>query len=357
MHSENKDPKLLSVIVPVYNAEASLRPCLQALLNSSVTGTELLVVDDASTDASVSIARDLGVRVMESNRRKGPAGARNAGAEQSSGSILLFIDSDITVTQDTIPLVLRYFEENPNLAALFGSYDQQPQASNFLSQYKNLFHHYIHQISREETGSFWAGCGAIRKDVFFTTGGFNETMYSHPSIEDIELGMRLQKRQLEVRLKKDIQVKHWKRWTISSLLKSDIFDRAIPWTRLIVQSGKIPNDLNLQSSHRISALLVGVLFLGLMLLVLSPVWQPWAWYWTAGTVALILFALIILNRRVYGFFFQHRGGLFTVGAVFWHLFYYFYSSLAFVAGTVYYKLLPSKHSEFSRGSAKMSDLQ
>jgi hypothetical protein len=49
---------------------------------------------------------------------------------------------------------------------LIGSYDDAPGANNFLSQYKNLFHHYTHQTGSEEASTFWGACGAIRRDVF-----------------------------------------------------------------------------------------------------------------------------------------------------------------------------------------------
>ena len=63
-------------------------------------------------------------------------------------------------------------------------------ANNFVSQYKNLFHHFVHQDASGTATSFWAGCGAIRRDIFLRLGGFN-TAYKRPSIEDIELGYRL----------------------------------------------------------------------------------------------------------------------------------------------------------------------
>ena len=70
---------------------------------------------------------------------------------------------------------------DPDMVALFGSYDDEPAETNLLSQYKNLLHHYVHQTSQEDAFSFWTGCGAIRRDIFMEMGGFNET-YLLPSI-------------------------------------------------------------------------------------------------------------------------------------------------------------------------------
>jgi GT2 family glycosyltransferase len=71
---------------------------------------------------------------------------------------------------------------------VFDSYDDETGEKNFISQYKNLFHHFVHQQSNTEAVTFWAGCGAIRQEIFDKVGGFDTARYARPSIEDIELG-------------------------------------------------------------------------------------------------------------------------------------------------------------------------
>ncbi len=61
-----------------------------------------------------------------------------------------------------------FVSEEPDLAAVFGSYDDEPAAPNFLSQYKNLFHHFVHQQGSAEASTFWSGCGAILWPTFRT---------------------------------------------------------------------------------------------------------------------------------------------------------------------------------------------
>ena len=166
-------PKI-SVIVPVYNGGTNLRLCLDALLASTHLPCELIVVDDASTDESNRTASDAGAKVLRLARRCGPAAARNYGAQRASGDIILFVDADVLVKPESVERVAAAFRGNPDLAALFGSYDDAPAAENFLSQYKNLFHHYVHQQSNRRASTFWAGCGAVRRDVFLCVGGFDE---------------------------------------------------------------------------------------------------------------------------------------------------------------------------------------
>jgi GT2 family glycosyltransferase len=157
------------------------------------------------------------------------------------------VDADVTIPPDAIGQITAAFRREPDLAAVFGSYDDAPAATNFLPQYKNLFHHYVHQTAREEASTFWGACGAIRREVFLTFGGFDER-YRQPSIKDIELGYRLKRAGYRIRLCKALQVKQLKRWGVVSLLKSDFFHRALPWTELILRDRRFINDLNLRFS-------------------------------------------------------------------------------------------------------------
>src|SRR5687767_9347944 len=133
----------VSVIVPVYNGGKFLPSCLDALFASDYSQFEVIVVDDGSTDESAEISRTKGAQVLSTPRRQsGPAAARNIAAEKARGDILLFIDADVVVKGDTIAKVAASFERDPEISALFGSYDDAPGEKNFLSQYKNLQHHF-----------------------------------------------------------------------------------------------------------------------------------------------------------------------------------------------------------------------
>ena len=138
----------VSVIIPVHNAVDDLRRCLQALAASARLPDEVIVVDDASTDGSAALARSLGARVLRLPMRGGPARARNVGARAARSDILFFVDADVAIHPDAVDQVVAAFRRGPDLAGVFGSYDDAPAATDFLSQYKNLFHHYVHQTSR-----------------------------------------------------------------------------------------------------------------------------------------------------------------------------------------------------------------
>jgi len=216
------------------------------------------VVDDGSTDESRDVAREFGATLLETGHRSGPAYARNLGSKAARGEILFFIDADVCVYPQTLTRVQANFDKDAELAAVIGSYDDLPGAQDFLSLYKNLMHCYVHHNSRREACTFWSGCGAIRKSVFQEHSGFDES-YERPAIEDIELGYRLARAKKKLVLDTTIAVKHLKRWSFFGLIKTDIMDRGIPWTELILRDKTLPNDLNLQLSQRVSVALVFIL--------------------------------------------------------------------------------------------------
>jgi GT2 family glycosyltransferase len=251
-------PQRLSVVIPVFNSACELQQCLASLRSSQTQPFECIVVDDESTDDSVGVASRHGARVLSTGQRCGPARARNIGAKAATGEIVLFLDADVCVRPDTIARIVAEFAADPMLDGIIGSYDNLPSAPNFVSQYRNLMHHFVHQNSNRQATTFWAGCGAIRRQVFLDFGGFDEK-FNSPAIEDIELGYRLSQAGRKLLLRPDLQVKHLKQWGFRSMLKADFFYRALPWSELALQSGRMPNDLNLCISQRISVGLVFIL--------------------------------------------------------------------------------------------------
>jgi hypothetical protein len=233
-------------------------------------------------------------------------------------------------------LIADDFRKDPELAAVFGSYDEAPAESNFISQYKNLMHHYVHQSATEAQVSFWAGCGAIRRNIFLEVGGFDVARFPKPSIEDIDLGLRLSKVRKKIRLNKNLQGTHLKKWTLSGLVYTDIFSRAVPWTRLILESHTLPRNLNLDYTSRASATLIGALFLcciGLLVKLVHSTADVASWSAWSAACAMLALALTILNWRVYKWFASHRGVWFAARAVGLHWLYYFYSGWVFVVCT------------------------
>jgi glycosyltransferase involved in cell wall biosynthesis len=314
----------ISVIMPVYNGVEFITQSLPPLLAMQHRGEilEVIVVDDSSTDDSRQLAEAMGATVLSSGGRLGPGGARNQAAEIARGEILWFVDADVVVHDDAAMSLHRGFDD-PQVVAVFGSYDTNPPARNFFSQYKNLVHHYYHQRASNEARTFWSGCGGVRRTSFLAVGGFDVERYKFPSIEDIELGYRLIRAGGNIRLHRDVQCTHLKIWRLGNLLHTEIFRRAIPWSRLILSSGEgIPNDLNVGVAEQARALVAAALLV-ILCAVLGGLVSP---HYLTFALLLMLFANIEM-----AVFFYRRGGLaFAVGAMLFHQVYYLYSAVAFV---------------------------
>ena len=318
----------VSIIVPAYNGGQGFQRCLRSLTQLVRAPEEVIIVADGDTGGGVDLARELGFTVLTLTDRGGPALARNRGAHAARGDLLFFVDADVTIPPDAVERVVAAFQAEPDLAAAFGSYDDSPAAGNFLSQYRNLLHHYIHQTSREDGSTFWSACGAIRRRAFLAIGGFDET-YRRPCVEDIELGYRLRQAGLKVRLCKSLQAKHWKAWTAGSLMKTDFLYRAAPWTELIMRYRRFDNELNLRPGSRVSV----VLACGL-LGVIGALWNPWF----LALAAACAMSLLAINAPLYRFFRRKRGLWFAIKAIPWHWAYYVCGGMGFAIGLLRYLL-------------------
>ena len=249
----------ISIVIPAFNGGVQLDECLHAIARLAAPPSEVIVVDDGSTDGSIQKAAARGIRVIATSGRKGPAVARNIGAQAATGDILFFLDADVSVHEDATERLAAAFDD-PAIDAVIGSYDDDPGSRDFLSQYKNLMHCFVHQTASTEASTFWSGCGAIRRDLFLAMSGFDAS-YKRPAIEDIELGYRLRRAGHCILLDRDLRAKHLKKWTFWGLVKTDVLDRGIPWTELILRDQTMPNDLNLQISQRVS---IGLVYLMLL---------------------------------------------------------------------------------------------
>ena len=330
--TESSAPSI-SIIIPFHNALAYLERCLKALAGLRHQSYELILVDDGSSDGSAEIARRFTDRIITLSSCHGPAFARNRAAEQARGALLVFMDSDVFCFPDTLDTIEQVFREEPDLAAVIGSYDDDPPERNFLSRYKNLTHHFVHQASSPEGSTFWTGCGAIRRSVFQELKGFDES-YGRPSIEDIELGYRLRARGQRIRLCKHLVVKHAKRWSFSSLLYTDLLNRAIPWTILQLSHGEILDDLNVTRLQRAAAFFVCLA----LFLALASVWKPAL---LPGVVPCLMI-VTYWNRNLYRFYWRRGGLWFALGAVGMHWLYYLYSVCGFILGYLSLKLTGGK---------------
>jgi glycosyltransferase involved in cell wall biosynthesis len=341
----------ISVVIPVFNGARTLPVCLQAVANSRYPAAECLVINDGSTDGSASLAERMGAMVLSTGGRSGPARARNLGARRASGDLLLFLDADVAVHPDAIGRIAERFEAEPELDALIGAYDDAPAGAGFVSQFKNLMHAFVHRHGNRRAFSFWCGCGAVKRAVFFEQGGLDES-YRRPSIEDIEFGFRMLQSGRSLALDPEIQCQHLKVWTLWNLVRTDVLERGIPWTELILRTRFLPDDLNLRWSQRVSVILSALLVLaaGFEAGQIVNGGNLFAASIGAGGILLSLGAICFLNRAFYRFLASRKGWWFALSAIWMHILYFVYSGAAFALGAAMYAfraVLPGSAREVS----------
>jgi GT2 family glycosyltransferase len=311
----------LSVIIPVRDGGEAFARCLRGVRANEEQLDELIVVDDGSRDGSDAVAKAAGARVLRQHQALGPAQARNAGAAVACGDLLVFFDADTAPPPDTLARIRRRFEQEPDLDAVSGRYDDEPAAPGLVSRYRNLVHSFTHLCAAGPVATFWAGCGAVRRHVFAAAGGF-DTRFGAPSVEDIEFGMRLANEGRRLVIDPAIQVKHLKRWTLWAMVRTDVWHRAVPWAHLMMSARQAPAALNLRWSQRAS--------------VLAVLAAPVAAFAHAGGAFALLGLHAGLNWRFFSYLCKRKGWGFALACWPLHVLHHFYSGLALPLALVTY---------------------
>jgi cellulose synthase/poly-beta-1,6-N-acetylglucosamine synthase-like glycosyltransferase len=311
----------VTAVVPAFNAERTIGTCLQAISALWPAVAEVIVYVDGASDRTKEIAAACNARVIcNEGAPLGPAHARSVAAAHARSDLLLFVDADVVVAAESLRQLVAALADGEVVAA-FGSYDDRQASRGSISQYANLRHHFFHQYSAREATTFWTGIGLIDRRVFMALGGFDAAAFAYPSIEDIELGVRLVAAGYRITLVPEAVGTHCKEWNLWRLWYVDIVRRAYPWSCLIADGRTAGADLNVATGERITALfalaVLGFLLLGIAMptLLLGAV--------TAATV------YIVRNRSFFGFLAARVSlpGLFV--SVLMHWSYHCYGSLTF----------------------------
>ena len=277
-------PARLTVVVPASGEPATLPRCVAAIELAMQPSDELLVIAEPAAAS--------------------PARLRNAGAMRATGDVVVFVDADIVVHRDALDRLRAAFDGDRELTAAFGSYDDTPPGGT-VAMFRNLLHHHVHQAAGGPASTFWAGLGAVRRDAFLAAGGFDDRRYPRPMLEDVELGLRLTDDGRAIRLMPDVRGTHLKTWSLRQMVRSDLRDRGVPWTRLLLERRSAPAVLNLGWRHRLSALCVAALPVLAVFGVLLG---------AAACVALLL----TLNARFYALLVRRMGPARSVAGIALH---------------------------------------
>ncbi len=188
----------ISIIIPAYNAENTIRDCVTSILNSDFDNEfEVIVVDDGSTDQSAERIEDLNVSIVRSSN-KGAAAARNAGARVAKSDLLLFVDSDVAFFKDTLRRLYEHLRKE-DVHFVTPRYCRTPINQKRVHKYKALadYCYYYDLIFTEEQKKgpirqvvLAGGTVGYKKSVFEQLGGFDENI-KRADVELEELQSRL----------------------------------------------------------------------------------------------------------------------------------------------------------------------
>jgi hypothetical protein len=323
-------PRALSIVVATRNSSATLPRSLTAILASELPRAdyELIVVDDASSDASPHVAARFADTVVRlTGRRSGPAYARNRGAELARGEVLAFVDADVMVRPDTLPRMLTMISEHRGLAAVSASHDQAAPAANLVSQYWNLLLHFGDQRQPGTSGNVASPCAVIRRQAFLSVGMYDEWRFGTAALEGIEFGKRLEDSGCDVLSNKDLAVTGLTRWNLRSLCR-EVWNRSA----LLAQSlgyqrtrSAVPSEVVFTLSRSLAPV-----FALMCLVAFSAAFVPRPN--VPVNVAIVLLGAIALNLPAHLFFVRARGIHFAIAVTPLHLLMQAISGLGLCAG-------------------------
>lgn len=293
---------LVSVVIPVRNGHSTLDACIRAIQRSYYTNYEILVINDHSTDGSENAAQRNNSRVLNMTDGHGANAARNFGASQARGDILLFLDADIIIGRETILDVVETLKQE-DVDAVVGIYTAKHRHESFVSQYKNLWVRYSYMKSPPAIDWLFGSVSGIRRKAFEQLGGFKTDLLARHGHDDIELGKRFSVAHLSIILNMDIEVEHLKQYTFSSFICNE-YHRSLGFAQLATALGETGVSLrrgfaNVPASF-VASTLVAVLLVALLILDATGILPRWTLY---GTAVLYL----LLNIRFLNYLEQVRG--------------------------------------------------
>ena len=179
----------VSVVIPAYNEEKYLGRCLQSLREQRYPASqfEVIVVDNASTDATAEVARRFGARVVH-EPRKGVARARQTGFLETRGPVIASTDADTILPPDWLARIAGHFAADPGLGGVYGPVHWLDGRLHQRWALRRPITWGL-ALSNQMGRSLWWGSNfAVRRDVFWQAGGFP---VGWASGEDTDLSLRV----------------------------------------------------------------------------------------------------------------------------------------------------------------------
>lgn len=334
MGREKYSPKM-SVVVPCFNKEATIKSCIEGILKQDYPLFELIVVDDGSSDNSYKIITSFkAAKIVKNKKNRGAAAARNAGAMCAKGDIIVFTDADSVIEKDSLRKISTLFKKEINTVAIVGL-QLPPKIESSLAT-----EHFISRLRFNFLGmpeyieTIYGSLFAIRKKTFIENNGFDE-VFRGASIEDAEFGLRLARKGHKIRLMKGLGYHHLKNISSAGLLAND-FTRAADRAKFLFRERLFRRVF--EKRRFISTPFNTILAAVCSPLIFGAFFSYFFWYAGVFVLASLLVIFLILNAQYFFFISTRRGLLLLAGLYFFLIFDYLFIVLGIIYGILGYAL-------------------
>ena len=184
---------LVSVLMPVYNAERYVSQAVESILSQTFNDFEFIILDDGSKDTSLKIlkkyaAKDKRIHLI-SRENKGVIRTRNDLLAQATGELIAVMDADDVALPDRFALQVEFLNANPNVVCVGGAHELIDEKGRFLTQLLLPEHDkQIQQLALAGHGSICNPCAMIRRAALIEIGGYDETL---SCAEDLDVWLKL----------------------------------------------------------------------------------------------------------------------------------------------------------------------
>lgn len=300
----------ISVVIAARNASRFLEPVLDSLRRNGGADVEALIVDDCSDDDTPARAARLGARVVRLPAPVGAAAARNVGAKEAAGEVVMFTDHDCCMCDDTLARVRDALPRLRGTMVLGGTYSTDPyDAHRFASCFQSLHVHYS-ETRRMQPDYLASHCFIMNRALFLREGGFPESLsliLPNGCCQDVLFSHALRRHGFTLEIDPRIQVRHIFNFTVPHSV-FNAFWKSRAWTRVALSEGSLLRDSGSASTEmKASAGLLAAALASLLCL-------PWI-RWMVVPAAVLASGSIAASGRFYRFVYAHKGARFTLGAI------------------------------------------
>lgn len=190
---------MISVVIPNYNGESIIKPCLDALVNQTLESIEVIIIDNASIDKSLEVIEPYDFTVIKNNENVGFAKAVNQGIKVAKYDYVFLLNSDVVIEENALEVLLIEISKNQNIFSIQPKM-MQYYNPNLIDDAGDIYTPFGwafqlgHGLSRKhynkhrETFSSCAGAALYRKGIFERIGYFDERFFAY--MEDVDIGFR-----------------------------------------------------------------------------------------------------------------------------------------------------------------------